>query len=160
LNNPDNKIKIAMIDDDINILNDISTLLNDFKCLEFIGGYKNCSEAINNFYLKAPQILLLDLNLKEGNGIDFIPSLISCSPALKIVIYSNYYSQEKALEAKDAGAKGYILKNVQIKSLYESIITVYEGSEIWPEEIVSDKNQITKNNSSGILRLFRRFKVP
>jgi DNA-binding NarL/FixJ family response regulator len=146
-----------MIDDDINVLNDISIILSNFNRLEFSGAFKCCNEAINNFAQKAPHILLLDLNLKEGNGIDFIPSLISSSPELKIVIYSNYYSLEKAVEAKEAGAKGYILKNVQIKSLYESIINIYNGSEVWPEELIQGTNDISKSNTSKMLRFFRKF---
>jgi DNA-binding NarL/FixJ family response regulator len=151
------KIDIALVDDDVHILHDISLLLNEFNCFGVTGAYKNCDEALKMIVRNAPHILLLDLNLKEGNGIACIPALLSASPLLKIIIYSNYYSPEKAVDAKKAGAKGYIVKNVQIDSLYAAILSVYEGREVWPEELTHEALRASEKKYPALLKFLKMF---
>jgi DNA-binding NarL/FixJ family response regulator len=147
------RISIVVVDDDVHVLNDLSVLLDGYHRLVIKGKCKNCYEAIETISRESPQLLLLDLNLKEENGVDCIPVLLNASPSLKVIIYSNYYTPEKAAEAKHAGAKGYVVKNVQIDSLYSSILYVSEGGEVWPEEI-NNRNQYTRKNTHSSLLKF------
>jgi DNA-binding NarL/FixJ family response regulator len=149
------RISIIVVDDDVHVLNDLSVLLDGYDRLVIKGKCKNCNEAIETITRESPQIILLDLNLKERNGVECIPSFLNKSPSLKVIIYSNYYTHEKAAEAKCAGAKGYVVKNVQIDSLYSSILVVSEGGEVWPEEIAGNNRNSRDNKYPSFVKFLK-----
>ncbi len=155
----DNKIHIAIIDDDNAVLHNVSALLKDFDQVADIDTHSNIEEAVVRFSVDPPQILLLDLHLTDSYGLDRIHHLLAAAPAMKIIIYSNYYSPEKALEAKRAGAKGYVVKNVQIDLLYRAILEVNCDREVWPEELPNGIQSAPVKKYTGLLKILKYFTV-
>jgi len=94
-----------------------------------------------------PDILLLDVNLPDGNGVDFCTEIKAKYPALKILILTTYNVYSVASRAMENGASGYILKNSLSEEVIAGIQTVMKGKIFLCEEInlmlqKSDENRV------------------
>ena len=74
-----------------------------------------------------PSLLLLDIGMPDGNGIDAIPQLLASQPTLRILILTMYDEAAVIQRALDSGAHGYILKSADREELTHGIITVSNG---------------------------------
>jgi DNA-binding NarL/FixJ family response regulator len=74
-----------------------------------------------------PDVIILDLKLPDGNGLELITSLLSNEPAPKIIVFSMYEEPAFAARALEAGAKGYITKNDDPDALSRAVEKVAGG---------------------------------
>jgi two-component system, NarL family, invasion response regulator UvrY len=75
----------------------------------------------------SPEVVILDLRLPDGNGLDLLGSLTVCEPAPKVIVFSMYDDPAFAARALESGAKGYITKNDDPDVLVQAIATVGTG---------------------------------
>ncbi len=76
----------------------------------------------------SPDLVILDLRLPDGNGLDLIATLISAEPDRKIIVFSMYEDPIIASRALEAGARGYITKNDDPEVILQAIEKVSGGS--------------------------------
>lgn len=74
-----------------------------------------------------PDIILLDLDLPDGNGLDLLPLLLADNAAARIVILSMYGDSSRVSRALAKGAKGYVTKNDDPAAILTAIDKVLEG---------------------------------
>ncbi len=125
-------IRVALVDDDTEILTSLSTILdnlNRLACVAACDSVKNCLPELKE---KRPDIILLDVHLRGHSGIEAIPELRSQIPDARIVMHSNYDDEDKVRGAYAAGAAGYLLKNYSAQKLQWAIEQVHSGSGVWP----------------------------
>lgn len=125
-------ILVAVVDDDANIRAGLWWLLNNIAGMRCSGAYPNVADAFAGLAGGAPHVLLLDVSLPGRSGLEAIRPLRRAYPAMKIVMHSNYDDHDKIIEAIDAGAAGYVLKNVSAPQLYDAIRRVHRGETVWP----------------------------
>lgn len=105
-----------------------------------------------------PDILLVDMAMPDGNGIDFIPKLQELCPTMKIAVLT-YYSEASIVRlALNNGARGYFLKACNAQELVEGLKKVGEGEEYVCEEAMmtlrkKNKAETLTNREKEILRL-------
>ena len=105
-----------------------------------------------------PDILLVDMAMPDGNGIDFIPKLQELCPTMKIVVLT-YYSEASIVRlALNNGARGYFLKACNAQELVEGLKKVGEGEVYVCEEAMmtlrkKNKAETLTNREKEILRL-------
>jgi two-component system, NarL family, invasion response regulator UvrY len=75
----------------------------------------------------SPEVIILDLRLPDGNGLNLLEALIAREPAPKVIIFSMYEDPAFAVRALEAGAKGYITKSDNPDVLVQAVETVSEG---------------------------------
>ena len=92
-------------------------------------------EALTFLFSKDPDIILLDINLPDTNGIDFCRELKTKHPCLKIIALTSYTNKERVAMMFKAGAAGYITKNTLGDELIEGLLTVSDGREYLCQEI-------------------------
>ncbi|HVZ96406.1 MAG TPA: response regulator transcription factor [Chitinophagaceae bacterium] len=116
--------------------------------MEVVGESGEFNEAIALIKEKQPDIVLLDINLREASGIDAIP-LIKCSSPHTHVIGVSMHSQPAiAQRMMKAGAKGYVTKNSAYDEIFQAIQEVMKGgtyicTEI--QNIISEKSHDEQN---------------
>lgn len=137
--------KIAITDDHQMILRGIDALLENCSDLRIVGKYSNAEETINALKINQPDVLLLDINLPDINGIDLCKILLKSYPNLKVIALSNFDETAFVKRILANGAHGYLLKNTNTEELAEAIKTVLNGGQFIQKDL---KNKLF-NRSIG-----------
>lgn len=126
-------IRILIADDHALLRQGIKNVLSFEKDLEVIGEAADGEEAVRKAAELTPDIVLLDINMPRGNGLEVTRQLAVSHPAIRCVILTIHDDENYVLEVIKAGAAGYLLKDVEPSMLIKAIRAVYEGeSFIYP----------------------------
>lgn len=138
-------ISIAITDDHTIVIEGIKNMLKLNKEIEVLQSFENLKDTFENLN-SAVKVLLLDINLPDGNGINACKELIEKHPDLKIIALTNFEDTVFIKQIIKNGAMGYLLKNTDKKELTEAIKSVIEGKRYLPKKI----SDILLNDSIGI----------
>ena len=138
-------IQIAITDDHVIVAEGIKTMLKTSKEIEIIQSFENLATTFENLSA-AVQVLLLDINLPDGNGIQACKELLHQHPKLKIIALTNFEDSVFIKQILKNGAMGYLLKNTSKNELTQAIIDVNDGKRYLPKNI----SDILLNDSIGI----------
>ncbi|WP_406683194.1 response regulator transcription factor [Seonamhaeicola sp. MEBiC1930] len=144
--------KIAITDDHVMVLQGIVSMLENTPEVNIVGAYKNAAETIENIPNDAPDVLLLDINLPDINGIDLSKQLLKRHPYLKIIALTNFEDISFVKRMLKNGVHGYLLKNTDKLELITAITTVLSGDLFLQRDIQKRLiNQDTsKTTDSGL----------
>ncbi len=138
-------IKVAVLDDHNMVLRGIETMLEDSDVIKITATYDRGMQLSENIANNLPDVLLLDINLPDSNGIDLCKALTKEYPELAIIALSNYSETGFIKNMLRNGAKGYLLKNTDKQELITAITTVHKGTTYLPRVI----QDILLNDSIG-----------
>ena len=151
--------KIAITDDHVMVLKGIVSLLENTPEIKIIGEYENGEETLKGLALNLPDVLFLDINLPDINGIDLSKQLLKTHPELKIIALTNYEDITFVKRMLKNGVHGYLLKNTDKIELVEALKTVLSGDVYLQKDIQKRLfNQTSKKaTNNGLLpKLTRR----
>ena len=114
-------IKVFITDDHYMVVEGIRSLLANEKDIELVGSASSVSSCRAFLKNQVPDVLLLDINLPDGNGIDLCKELREKYPSLFILGISTFNQSSYIKEMMANGASGYVLKNATQKELTEAI---------------------------------------
>jgi DNA-binding NarL/FixJ family response regulator len=127
-------IRILAVDDHSLLREGIVGLVAGQSDMSLVAQASNGREAINQFRTCRPDIVLMDLQMPEMNGLDAMIAILGEFPAARIIILTTYTGDVQVLRALKAGARAYLLKNLLHKELLETIRAVHSGKKtISPE---------------------------
>ena len=138
-------IPIAITDDHTIVIEGIKTMLKSNKEIEVLQSFENLKDTFENLN-SAVKVLLLDINLPDGNGINACKELLEKHPDLKIIALTNFEDTVFIKQIIKNGAMGYLLKNTDKKELTEAIKSVMEEKRYLPKKI----SDILLNDSIGV----------
>lgn len=154
-------IKIAITDDHPMVLQGISSMLKTTKEVQICGLYNSAHETLKAIKIDVPDILLLDINLPDINGIDLCKQLKKLYSALKIIAISNYDEVSFVKRMLKNGADGYLLKNTDKLELLEAFKTVLSDNQYLQKDIekkLLNQSIGKKSTNSLLVKLTRREK--
>lgn len=126
-------IRLLIADDHALLRQGIKNVLELEPDLTVIGEAADGDEAISKAIELRPDILLLDINMPRGNGLEVTRRLRDLKVNSKVIILTIHDDENYVLEVIRAGAAGYLLKDIEPGMLVKAIRTVYEGeSFIYP----------------------------
>ena len=123
------KINIVLADDHVLVRKGIRAMLESDTDIDVIGEADNGVEALETARKLHPDILVLDIRMPEMNGLEAAAKLENYSPDTKAVILSMHDSEEYVLQALDAGAFGYLLKDTDKAEFVKALKQIYGGSK-------------------------------
>lgn len=121
------KIKIYIIEDQINILKTQIKMLKKFEELEILGSALSGKIAIEEIKDLKPDVILMDLGLPDKDGIELTRIIKKDFPDIEILIFTIFDEEEKVIKAIQAGASGYMLKGTNADKMFYAIKSVNEG---------------------------------
>lgn len=141
------KIRVMIADDHSLIREGLKQLLEFDGSIEIVGEASNgieCLERLNDFN---PEVLLLDINMPEKNGIEVLKEMKSLGSPVKVLILTVHNELEYLMEAVEIGVDGYILKDSESSELKKAIQAVLEGENyIQPSLIPALNNQLVNRD--------------
>lgn len=123
-------IGVLIIDDHLVVRTALRALLEKQPGMVVVGEASNKNEAVALASREQPEIVVLDLCLKEENGLDLIPELLAAAEESKIIILTGVTDPEEHQKAIRQGAMGVVSKEVSADLLIKAIERVHAG-ELW-----------------------------
>ncbi len=155
-------IRVYIADDHQVLLDGLTTLLSTFEDLEVVGFGHSGKDAIEFVKSNEVDVMLLDINMPEMNGIDACKIICRNHPGVKVIALSMYNKASFIQQMLKSGAMGYILKNTGQEELVRAIRQVHAGEQYLGDHV--SKTLMTsmlgrmKKNQSYIPELTRREK--
>jgi DNA-binding NarL/FixJ family response regulator len=120
-------ITVAIVEDDARIRQMLTEVLASAKDCQCVGAYPNGATAIAKLPELAPDVILMDINLPDINGVDCVSQLAPQLPDTQIIMLTIYQNPEMIFQALAAGAHGYLVKPVLPAKLLEAIREIHAG---------------------------------
>lgn len=128
-------IKILIVDDHAIVRQGFAALLKTVPGFEVMAEAGDGEEAVELHRKHRPDVTLMDLRLPKLNGVDAIARIREEWPGARIIVLTTYDGDEDIYRAMQAGAKGYLLKGMDLKELTEAIRTVHAGRSRIPSQV-------------------------
>ena len=123
------KINVVLADDHVLVRKGIKAMLESDTQINVIGEAGNGVEALETAKNLKPDILVLDIRMPEMNGLEAAARLHNVAPDTKAVILSMHDSEEYVLQALDAGAYGYLLKDTDKTEFLKALKQIHSGNK-------------------------------
>ncbi|MDD2526868.1 MAG: response regulator transcription factor [Lentimicrobiaceae bacterium] len=137
-------IKVLVVDDHQLIIDGLKSLLQDEPDIVFAGGANSMQEAIDFVSNNPVQVVLADISMPEGSGIETTRSLKEIQPDIQILALTMHEDINMIRKMVEAGASGYILKRTNMNEVLEAIRIVAKGEKY----LGRDVQEILLNNMS------------
>ncbi len=145
-----NTIKIIIVDDHQLFRNGLRILLNSIPEFEVIGEASNGNDFIDIIKVTSPDIVLMDINMPEVDGIEATRRGLKENPDIKIIALSMYGEEDYYYKMVDSGAKGFLLKDSDINEVKEAILTVNKGGNFFSQELLHHVIQKIKHREQEV----------
>lgn len=126
MNHPSPRARVAVVEDDVILREDLARMVTQTEGLE-LAGQADTLSAGRALIQSNLDVLLIDLALPDGNGVDLIAEARTSLPALKIIVVSIFGDAHSVVRAIEAGADGYLLKGADAVEAASAIRTVLDG---------------------------------
>jgi len=136
MNSP-SQIRVFSVDDHPLLREGIAALVNNQPDMVLIAQASTGSEAIQLFKECLPDVTLLDLRLPDMSGIDTLIAIRTAFPNARVIMLTTFEGDVEIHRALQAGACGYLLKNMPPSELLDVIRLVHAGKKRIPPEIAS-----------------------
>lgn len=120
-------IRLLLVDDHEVLRMGLRALLSDFSEFEIVGETGVGSEVVELSRKLRPDVVLLDLNLKETKGSEVCRELKLLDPCPKVLVLTSYSDRDHVVEAVEAGIDGYLLKDMNGEQLAKATRMVHSG---------------------------------
>jgi len=118
------EINVFVVDDHQIFLDGIVSLLDDEPNIKIVGTAHNGKEAIDRIKTSKVDVVLMDINMPEMDGIEATKQLKKIKPDIKILMLTMHSEARFIKECLEIGAKGYVMKNISKDDLLKAIDTV------------------------------------
>jgi DNA-binding NarL/FixJ family response regulator len=121
------KISVSLVEDDRKTRESLASLIERAPRFALVGSHGTVEEALREVPKKLPDVLLMDINLADGSGVECTRQLKAAHPELHVLILTTYDDSDLIFGALRAGANGYLLKRSRPAELLRAIEEVFDG---------------------------------
>jgi two-component system response regulator DevR len=130
-------LRVFLVDDHEVVRRGVRALLESEGDIEVVGEASREDEALALIPEKHPDVVLLDVRLPDGDGIEICREIRSASPEIACLMLTSYADDEAYLGAVIAGASGYVLKEIQGNDLVTSVRRAAQGESLLDPKTVA-----------------------
>ncbi len=128
-------ITVQIVDDHKLFVEGLEKIIAGSGVAKIIGKAYNARECWQLLVWEQADVLLLDIRLPDGNGVDLCPQIKQKYPALKILALTSYTEYSVVSRMLENGADGYVLKNAMPEEIIQGIETVAAGEKFLCHEV-------------------------
>jgi len=131
-------INVLLADDHKVVCDGLEVLLNSESDIHVIGQAAEGREAVRRVQELQPDIVIMDINMPELNGLDATLQIMEKNPSTRVIILSMYAQNELIFRALQAGAQGYLLKESAGVEVIDAVRAVYAGCRYMSQKITDE----------------------
>ncbi len=120
-------ISVVIYDDNKQRRESLEALIQLTENMQCTGSFPDCSNALEDIKNAQPDIVLMDIEMPNKDGISGVKIIKASFPQVRIIMQTVFEDEEKIFASLQAGAEGYILKNASAEKITQSIEEVYLG---------------------------------
>jgi len=120
-------IHVLVVDDHPVVRFGLKHMLGEADDIEIVGELESIHGLKQALAESQPDVVLLDLELGDANGVDALRKLREEAPSIRVVIYTSHDEEERIVQAAELGVDGYLLKGCPPQELLQAIRSVCEG---------------------------------
>ncbi|MEW4922287.1 response regulator transcription factor [Algibacter sp. 2305UL17-15] len=162
--------KILICEDHQIVIDGLLSIFKNQPDYQVLGHITNGDNVLPTVKLNTPDVLLLDLNLPNKNGIDILQELKQSFPQVKVIILTMYNKESILKKVKQFHANGFLLKNCSSDDLLNALDAVFESNKFYIGKGVKhtvietdgflEKIKITRREKEIITELMKGHNVP
>lgn len=122
--------RVFLVDDHEVVRRGVAELLERERDIEVVGESDGATHALGRILATRPDVILLDVRLPDGSGIDVCRDVLAALPEARCVMLTGYDDDEAVYAAILAGAVGYVLKDIRGNGLVESVRRAARGESL------------------------------
>jgi two-component system, NarL family, response regulator DevR len=149
---PARPMRVMIVDDHEVVRQGLVALLSRREEFEVVAEAGSVGEAIANAQRYMPDLVVMDVRLPDGSGIEACREIRSEMPETKVVMLTSYPDEEAVLSAIIAGASGYLLKQVRGRDLVSALKAVGRGDSLLDPAITERVLERVRRVASGVER--------
>jgi DNA-binding NarL/FixJ family response regulator len=127
---PNTVLRLLVVDDHEVVRQGLVALLDRREGFQVVAEAGTVAEAIEQARRHQPEIVIMDVRLPDGSGIEACREIRAEFPATRVVMLTSYPDEEAVLSAIVAGASGYLLKQIRARDLVAALETVGRGESL------------------------------
>src|SRR5215470_7030931 len=131
------RIRVLIVDDHAPFRDGMRALLRPEPDIETVGEAATGREAIAQATSLQPDVILMDLHMPEGNGIEATHIILATSPHISILVLTMFEDDDSVFAALQAGARGYLLKGAPKVEILRALRGVSQGEAIFGATIAT-----------------------
>lgn len=128
-------IRVLLVDDHFVVRSGLAASLGLEDDIEVVAEAADAEEALAAFAKHGPDVVIMDLQLGSGSGLDATARLCKAHPGARVLIFSSFARDEDVYRAIRAGALGYLQKAAPREDLLLAVRTVAQGKRFLPPDI-------------------------
>lgn len=145
----DDKRKVIIVDDHTLFRNGLRILVNTMDDYTVIAEAANGKQLLDLLEKGLPDLVLLDINMPVMDGIEAATIAHEKYPDLKIITLSMYGEEDYYYKMVNAGVKGFVLKNSDIKEVKTALDVIYEGGSYFSSELLQNLVNSLKSSTKS-----------
>lgn len=145
--NTSQTIKVILYEDNPDMREGLSTLLAFTKNMELAGSFVNCNDCDLHIQALQPDVVLMDIEMPETNGLDGIRSIRKTNSEVRIIVLTVFEDNQNVFDAICAGASGYLLKKSSPQQIVDAIHDVLAGGAPMTSSIANKVLRLLADNS-------------
>lgn len=138
-------IRVLIVDDSELVRLGLTTMLNAYPQVTVVGQADSVRSALHEARALRPDVVLLDIRLPDGSGLDACRTILLDQPRTRILVLSSMVDDETVADAIGAGAQGYLLKDINGAGLVQAIVDCANGKSILDPTVASRVLQLMKS---------------
>ena len=146
-------IRVMIVDDHALFRRGLEMVLIDEDDIELVGEAGDGAEAVSNAAESLPDVVLMDIRMPRSSGIDACRAMKAAAPSAKIVMLTISDEEEDLFEAIKAGASGYLLKDIPLDEVAESVRAVHGGQSLinpsMASKLITEFATLAKHEDTG-----------
>lgn len=145
----DDRIQVLIADDNTPFRQGLRAMLRTTPDMHVVGEATTGMEAIAMAEALQPDVILMDLQMPEGNGMDATRRIVHTSPHIRVVVLTMFDDDDSVFAALQAGARGYLLKGSLKAEVLRAIRAASNGEAIFGPSIAQRLMQHFTRHTSG-----------
>ena len=128
------KVRVVIVDDHTLFREGLRTILGMEDNIEVVADAESAEDIVELVWQTRPDVLLLDIRMPQGSGLDAVPAVLKISPNTHVLVLTACDEKEEHVRAFKLGAKGVILKDSARQTLMQAIHAVCAG-QVWVDVV-------------------------